>query len=342
MKDVFKENARKTFWDLTSNFADSLGDSFPCCADTKDLTLWCKNVIIGNKEEEENGIRNWYNAMMEPLKKTKYSKAVERIIGCPPVVYHACVYKDHEALAISSSSKSLTRLNISEKMNDANFSEENKAIFWKYIEELNKNSSEYLGKQFPKVPTREEISENIKKQKKHDSSSSQTQQSSMLKGFCTSLSAFCEVRSCKDIFDLTNESEINNIYAKWTSVSKKEINGITVVELCKRNDDDVIKSFTEEFPLINWELPMESSHWDLLNKLLSFCTVGDAIPSHMMGKIENMASKLADDILSGKADMSSMDLKSIGEEVLSQCNPNDMSHFANNIDKILPAIGNLK
>ena len=84
------------------------------------------------------------------------------------------------------------------------------------------------------------------------------------------------------------------------------------------------------------------THWNLLNKMLSFCAVGDAIPSHMMGRIENMATKLADDILSGKADMSSMDLKSIGEEVLGQCTQSDMSHFANNIDKILPAITNLK
>ena len=62
----------------------------------------------------------------------------------------------------------------------------------------------------------------------------------------------------------------------------------------------------------------------------------------MMGKIENMASKLANDIMSGKKDMGSMDLQSIGEEVLSQCNSADMSHFADNIDKILPAINNLR
>jgi len=342
MKNVFRENARKSFWDLTVSFSDSLGESFPNCADTKDLVLWCKNVIVGDEVEEGKGIHNWYDAMMEPLKKTKYSKAVERINGSPPVIYHACVYKDFEAISTSTSSPSLTRLNISEKLTDPNFSEESRAVFWKYIDELNKNASEYTGKPFPKVPTRDEIAENIKKQKKNDSSSTQHQQPSMLKGFCTSLSAFCEVRGCKNVFDLQNEEETSKIYTKWTEISKKEVDGVSVFNLCKKNDTSVLKLFVEDFPMINWELPMEENQWTLLNKLLSFCTVGDAIPSHMMGKIESMASRLADDIMSGKADMSSMDLKSIGEEVLSQCNPNDMSHFANNIDKILPAITNLK
>jgi len=338
-KDSFKLRSQKAFWELSIEFAEELCKSFPDCTDTKDLVLWGKNVILGDDSEEENGIVNWYNAMLEPLKKTKYSKAVERITGSPPTIYHAVIYKDHESMALSSSSVSLKRLNIYEKMNNPSFTEENKELFWKYMNRLNKYAEEFVEKDFPKVPTREEISENIKRNKQGDTNNSQP---SMLKGFNTSLSAFCEMRNCKNVYDLSSDNELSKIFAKWVEVSKQEINGKKISALCKEQNEDIIYKLEEEFPDISWKEPINESQWGVLTKLFSFCDVGEAIPSQMMGKIENMASKLASEIMSGKKDMASMDLQSIGEEVLSQCNSADMSHFAENIDKILPAINNLR
>lgn len=338
-KDTFKVRSQKAFWELSIEFAEELGKSFPDCSDTKDLILWGKNVIVGDDTEEENGIINWYNAMLEPLKKTKYSKAVERITGSPPTIYHAVIYKDHESMAISSSSTSLKRLNISEKMNDPSFTDEKKEKFWKYMNRLNKYAEEFVEKDFPKVPTREEISENIKKNKQGDVSQTQP---SMIKGFSTALSAFCEMRECKNVYDLSSDTELSKMFTRWVEVSKKEVNGKTISAFCKERNEEIVQVLKEEFPEILWEEPIADNQWNVLTKLFSFCEVGEAIPSQMMGKIENMASKLASEIMSGKKDMASMDLQSIGEEVLSQCNSSDMSHFANNIDKILPAINNLR
>ena len=340
MKDNFKSRAQKLFWELSVEFSEELVAQFPSCSDTKDLLLWGKNVILGNDDEEKQGISDWFVAMNEPLKKTKYSKAVERITGNAPVIYHAVIYKDYESMAASSSSISLKRLNIVNKMNDPSFTDENKTVFWKYMGELNKYASEFMGKDFPRVPSREEIQENIKKQKTGESSSSQ--QPSMIKGFSTALSAFCEMRNSKEAYDLSNDSEVSKIFSKWVEVSKKTIGESTVVVMCKNKNDDVIDELSKNFKEIDWKDPLTESHWNVLIKIFSFCEVGEAIPSQMMGKIENMASKLAGEIMSGKKDMGSMDLQSIGEEVLSQCNPNDMNHFANNIDKILPAINNLR
>ena len=338
-KDTFKARSQKAFWELSLEFAEELGKSFPNCSDTKDLILWGKNVIVGDDQEEENGIINWYNAMLEPLKKTKYSKAVERITGSPPTIYHAVIYKDHESMASSSSSQSLKRLNISEKMNDPSFTDEKKELFWKYMNRLNKYAEEFVEKDFPKVPTREEISENIKKNKQGDVG---TTQPSMIKGFNTSLSVFCEMRNCKNVYDLSSDNETSKMFNKWVDVSKQEIGGKTISTLCKERKEEIIPKLAEEFPEIDWKEPVNEGQWGVLVKLFSFCDVGEAIPSQMMGKIENMASKLASDIMSGKKDMASMDLQSIGEEVLSQCNSSDMSRFADNIDKILPAINNLR
>lgn len=340
MKNNFKNRARKTFWEITLELAESISTQFPSCADTKDLILYANNVIIGDESEEEKGIISWFNSMLEPLKKTKYSKAVERINGTPACVYHAIQYKDHEALLASSSSVTLKRLNLSGKLTDSSFSEENKALFWKYLNEMNKNACEFIGKEFPYVPSREEIAENIKKQKTSDSGSSS--QSTMLKGFLTSLSTFCEMRGSKNCYDLSGESECSKQFTRWVTVSKMNVDETNVPLLCKQRNPKSITVLSKEFPEISWEHDVNEKEWGVLDKLFSYCQVGNAIPGQMMGKIENMANKLAGEIMSGKQDLASMDLQKIGEEVLSQCNPNDMNHFANNIDKILPAINNLK
>jgi len=339
MKDKFKSRAKKQFWDSSIELAESLLQQFPNCSNTKDLVLYGKNVIVGNEEEEVNGIKDWFNAMSEPLKKNKYTKAVERIIGSVPVVYHACVYKDYESMAASSSSNSLKRLNISEKMMDSSFTDENKNIFWRYIDDINKNAADFLGKEFPKVPTREEISENIKKQKTGDAN---VQQHSMAKGFTTSLSALCESRQCKTAYDLSNEQEVQKVFSKWSIVCQTTVDHLTISGHCKLKSEVAISELKTKIPEMNWEDPMTDSHWNILVKLFSFCEVGGAIPGNMMNKIESMANKLANDIMSGKQDMGNMDLQSIGEEVLSQCNTSDMNDFAKNIDKILPAINNLQ
>lgn len=63
-----------------------------------------------------------------------------------------------------------------------------------------------------------------------------------------------------------------------------------------------------------------------------YAAVGDNIPTKMMGKIENLATRLADDIVNGRANLSNMNLDELGQEVLSQCDEKDMSDFAQNIN----------
>jgi hypothetical protein len=66
------------------------------------------------------------------------------------------------------------------------------------------------------------------------------------------------------------------------------------------------------------------------------------IPPSMLGTIENYATNLASKITAGDADLSSLDLQSIGEDVLRQCSEEDMSQLANNIGSLLPALGSLQ
>jgi hypothetical protein len=78
--------------------------------------------------------------------------------------------------------------------------------------------------------------------------------------------------------------------------------------------------------------------WTLIVQLNGYTTVESNVPSKMMGKIENIASRLADDIANGNADFTKMNFDNIGKEVLSHCDETDMNAFAKNIENLLPAL----
>ena len=54
------------------------------------------------------------------------------------------------------------------------------------------------------------------------------------------------------------------------------------------------------------------------------------------------AQQLAKDISAGKADLGSLDLEALGQQVLSNVAPGDVSSFASNLDQILPALSRLQ
>ena len=57
-----------------------------------------------------------------------------------------------------------------------------------------------------------------------------------------------------------------------------------------------------------------------------------------MRGIETMAQKLMSDMGSSGTDLSGLNPQTIGEEVLSSVSKEDVQAFAQNIDKLLPAI----
>ena len=66
-----------------------------------------------------------------------------------------------------------------------------------------------------------------------------------------------------------------------------------------------------------------------------------AIPPNMLRGIEGVASRLAQDIVAGKADLGSLDIEALGQQVLAGVDTADVDSFADNLDKILPALGKI-
>ena len=109
--------------------------------------------------------------------------------------------------------------------------------------------------------------------------------------------------------------------------------------LLARRDARLLIALPRRIPeLADRVVPATPEVWECLQGMHTVCTVNGAIPTQMLSQIELVASKLAGDIASGKADLGSMDLGAIGQEVLSHCNEQDMTAFAENLGQLMPVL----
>lgn len=334
MKDIFKTQSRKEFMDMADAFLQSLHEKFPECNQTTDAQTYFKGVVLGSERAETETIDGWVRNMMAPLNKKKvlYSKAVERITGDRAVCYHACVYKDADGFGSSTTSKLLKDIDCETKYKDERMTEDDKALFWKYIEKLNASAFEFTGEPVPRVPSREEIRENIAMNRK---SPADADQPSVSKAFASSLNKLYD-RHNKSTLKATDDAQIEEAMTKWAELGKQVVeDGKTLSSLVSTQSKAAEAVIRQEFGLNEFE----EEDWKLVQNLYSYAAVGNAIPQRMMTRIEDLAGKIADDIVTGKKDMSSVDLTEIGHQVLAGCSPEDMQKFAGNLDELLPVIG---
>ena len=100
----------------------------------------------------------------------------------------------------------------------------------------------------------------------------------------------------------------------------------------------VAAAIGEAFPEISIPAELCEEAWEILTRLNDLSAVIGNIPSGMMTHIETMAAMLATDLQSASVDMSNIDLARLGEQVLSKCTDQDMSHFADNLDNLMPVV----
>ena len=177
----------------------------------------------------------------------------------------------------------------------------------------------------------------------------------MTKAFANSMSTLADIlkeenASGCDLFKKyvhgLSDADYTNVVSKWTEM----IQDTEFESLCQQKNLDQLKLFTYS--------ALESEHAETIvaglgtdggdriaacmEQMNSFCRVQKNIPSGLMGRIENYAYKLANNISSGSCDISDINLNQIGQEVLSGCDTSEMSQLANNINELLPTLNTLK
>ena len=316
----------------------------------KKITLEQFNVVIKFLRDEINKnveidspteiIKQWHIDMTTPLNKDviKYAKAVERITQHIPVFYTACQYKDKNVIKTNSLLQQMNAYDILREKEDI-------TEIWGMIEEANKLCSSYHDYVIVTAPTREQLQENIArhKNKKVDSNSS------ICDSFYASLVDLYS-KIDKNIAIPETSQHKNEAFNSWKSHMQKIIhhNGTTFEYACNnklRHLLSIPDSWGNHPELCNLMNNVDANIWSDLVALNSLCSVTAAIPVDMMSHIESCADKLATDIRNGKMSMENIsfaDISDMGQRVLSQCSPEDMSKLSENMAAILPALTNLQ
>lgn len=329
---VFDDVSLKAFWEIMNEFATALETTFPSCGETKDWGLYMRNVVKGNLPMMRENIGKWCDGMHRPLQKAKYAKAVQSITGSPAMVYHAVAYHDIDAMELSF--ESLQALQLSSKLKSTAMDDEAKAIFWQYMDELNKHALAHAKKTPPKVPTPDEISADI--QRRRGQAPATAQGGPVLQqGLKEVWQQLCESRGC--VGDVDNLQERLS-----TAIRKSFADNKSIGDGCRDRDPVAFERLAADMTDLRTDAPVTDEQWGLLEKALGLAVMEDSIPAPMMRGIESVANQLVKDLASGKTDFASLDIEAIGQKVLSEVDESDVSSFAGNIDKILPALSRLQ
>jgi hypothetical protein len=333
MKDIFAQRAIDDFFKLANDFADSLKDAFPECADTKDWVLWLKNVVGEDPQKQAEVVENWYRNSNTPLPKgcAKYSKAIQSITESPATMYHAVAYKDAEAF--HASHEMLRVLNFPQKLKAPPMQDPaNRQVFWQYVSEMTNLAYKTHRATPPHVPTPEAIAENIA-QRRAQKGTVDTASSS---------SSAPPIRSgVRDLW--ARLAALRGVEAP--AVTTKDLGTLAAVpgisEACQQRSTEAQVHLLRAFPALG-DQDLSDEQWEVYLKLLNLAGMEAAIPDGMMRGIEDVASKLVRSMEDGTTDLASLDMEEIGKQVLQKVGSGDVSEFASNLDKILPALQRLQ
>ena len=331
---IFTEVSLKAFWDIMGEFATALEETFPSCQETKDWCLYMRNVVQGNDAKMKESVEKWCTGLQKPLRKAKYAKAVQSILdGSPATVYHALAYHDMEAA--EAAFETLQPLELSSKLKSDAMDEEARAVFWKYLDELNKHAFAFTKTTPPRVPTPEEISEDIQR-RKGGGSAPAPPGPALNQGLTDVWRQLCALRGG----GVVDGDEDLADRLSTTLKAPHGGDGGSLGDGCRAHDAAAFAALADA---VGGELGSATEaptdeHWALLDKVLGLLAMSSAIPAPMMRGIENVADQLIKDIAAGNADLGSLNLEAIGQQVLSNVDAKDVSSFASNMDKLLPAL----
>jgi len=334
--DLVKQRNHRLFIEIVEEFAEQILDAFPDCDDTQDALTLFRGTTKGNLAREDEMIQSWLATMKSPLvhKHVKYAKALERILDCNGCILHAVAYRDVEALQSCCKSTLFNKLKVCEKLSVDTVAQDVKDMVWRYVEDLNRAAFAATDESMPRVPSRDEINANIHAHKKKNP----VDQGSILNAFDATF-ATLEASFGVKKQSRTIERKKENLH-RWACLCTEKLDGVPLNELLQKRDPNAIPKLSKAFSFITSNVTLDA--WDQINSLTSLAAVGNNIPTKMMGRIEDLANKLATDLMNGSAKLESLSLEDIGQQVLAGCEEEDMNAFAENLPLILPALQGFK
>lgn len=350
--DAFLSRAERAHCQAMLDFLGFLKAHAPVEHDTseiEDMQLYVTNLVLPDDEKRRLAVETWRDSMIEPLdaRDVKYGKALDRILAgdpegavcCGSSVFHAMAYRDLDAVIASSTSETLARLNLSVLMRD--FSDSDTKAMWKYVDELSRTAFEALDVAPPRVPDREEIARNIRANRRPSGGGAIT------RAFSVAVHALHEAL-CRDLppdgarRDRLDEEGVEQVKQQLTTALAEDEG---LLARLQRREDAALRELASRVTPARLPLraPLGASEWGLLLQALALCKVDGHVPKAVMHQVEGFAQRLANDMMSGRRDLSSLaNLESMGEELMSQIDPSDMDKLTANVDQLLPMLQTLQ
>lgn len=349
------DSATKRFLDLIVKFTGGMADSFSDCEDIKNthekMTVICQSGIGLNRL-----LTGWLNYIQTPVPDgVKYAKPVQRILvekqQDPPVctIYHSFKYNDY-AVALSINNPISTFVDIKTKISDPSFDADSRAAALQYINALNDCVLDIHKIERPYCPTREEISEEIKRfRDEKEPASSPTRPGGLSSGFDAAIRSMEEGGVPKASIDELLKSGSDVAMQYWESAFNTMVDDKkTIYDVYTSGDITCLSYIPPENPVhdLNLATLMISGNTEYLQNCISqinvLVKVNANLPNQMRNRIEKAAETLAEKIVSGDASLNSLDLNQIGLDVLNGYDSNDLSSLAENISSLIPVISNIK
>ena len=337
--DVFKQRFMNQHWETMVDFlkfVESCAHEDSCDASAvEEMLLFTENVVLNNPNKKEEGVRAWVANMKVPLDVNcvKYARAVQRVLKQPAVLYHAFQYRDIVAVEACNESPSYKKLDIASRTRD--WSENRMKLMWKYFDELNRTAFEAIAETPPIVPTREDIAKNIQARREAmrngagatpcDSGTSDGR-----KSMNAALSRLHEMRGRAPADDET----IERCKARLKTLLDGEASDDAA--LLSKEGEPRLQQALGVVDADGSSSPFTEKEKSLVSQIIALGRFEKAMPSQLLSRVENIASRLSSDIMSGK-----MQMDQISSEVASQISASDVDSLVGNIDGVLPALQSL-
>jgi hypothetical protein len=304
----------------------------------------------------ESILQSWKSYVYTPLDDTKYSKPVNRILeragGGVCCLFHAIAYGDVEAIVMHPN-KAFDLLNLQDKLKDETFDASSRHATMQYIHKLSELVLDIYSIPIPLVPSRDDIAQEIRAHKQL--SKQQLVAQPQTGGLCQAISTLVQMAEQSELdsikaSDVATARELltrseQELLADWKATMQSLVGDRTVESLIVAADFDRLDSHhmhgvckvirLHELladPKYGGEVQTLIKHINLLVQIQS------NVSSEMRNTIESTAQRIASEIMDGKMSFDSLDVNAIGEEVLSQCQPEDLKSLAENLGTLLPLI----
>lgn len=344
-------DALENFRQYNLELLEQLHSAFPECPDAV-AVIKQYSAMMDVDGVIMSAVRAHYNHLITPLEsEVAYSAPLGRLkvsAGCTPdfaTMYDAYVYTDADVV-LQSGYGMIDTLKLREKWSDPAFDQESKRSVFDYLCAINECTYLALDMSPPRTFTVDEIQEEIEARQPQPAPGA-----NMTLGFRACLLALVDCieqaspsdqhAACQSARDRVIAMQPKDAIQVWSEVVNPRIH-----EACATKDWSVIvdamQTLGETVQICN--LPLGGvcgdleDIWTRLDQLNVLARLHVKTPPHLLEVIEQRAGAIAEHMANGTFDLSSGAIMAMGEEIMTQCNGEDLQLFTQLINDELSTI----